>query len=143
MVLIIGGSKTYHGAPILAALAARRFCDLVYFSSTEENKAVMKKMKAATPNVIACPESLRISQSRCILVGTGWTRRRARACISDTEDEKEVRAGCRRTTRCQDEAPARKVHPNPAYREFKAALAFRPPKSLQRQCPKNTAARYF
>jgi len=31
VILIIGGNRTYHGAPILAALAAMRFCDLVYF----------------------------------------------------------------------------------------------------------------
>ena len=30
-LLIIGGSRWYHGAPMLAILAARRFVDLVYF----------------------------------------------------------------------------------------------------------------
>ena len=74
VALIIGGSKTYHGAPILAALAAQRFCDLVYFSSTQENAAVMKRMKIATPNVICMPESRRpefISKADCTLIGNG------------------------------------------------------------------------
>ncbi len=73
-MLIVGGSKTYHGAPILAALAAARFCDLVYFSSTEENNSLMKKMKGATPNVIAVPKGkfpFALSHSDCVLVGNG------------------------------------------------------------------------
>lgn len=74
VILIIGGSSTYHGAPILAALAARRFCDLVYFSSTDENNGIIKKMKIATPNVIVLPESLRskyLKKADCILIGNG------------------------------------------------------------------------
>lgn len=74
VILIIGGSKTYHGAPILAALAARRFCDIVYFSSTEENNSVLKAMKISTPNVICIPESLRnkyLEKADCIIIGNG------------------------------------------------------------------------
>ena len=74
VVLIIGGSITYHGAPVLAALAAMRFCDLVYFSSTPENNGVMRKMKLSTPNVICIPESRRkefIRRASCVLIGNG------------------------------------------------------------------------
>ena len=74
VVLIIGGSGTYHGAPILAALAAMRFCDLVYFSSSAENSQVVKKMKVATPNVICVPPrkfASALSHASCILVGNG------------------------------------------------------------------------
>ena len=74
VVLIIGGSKTYHGAPILAAIAAVRFCDLVYFSSTEENNLVMRRMKLSTPNVISLPSSKlkwAISIADCVLIGNG------------------------------------------------------------------------
>ena len=74
VLLIIGGSRTYHGAPILAALAAQRFCDLVYFSSTEANRGILGKMKAATPNVICIPESRRrefIGKADCVLIGNG------------------------------------------------------------------------
>ena len=74
VLLIIGGSRTYHGAPILAALAAQRFCDLVYFSSTGANNGIVGKMKAATPNVICVPESRRrefIGKADCILIGNG------------------------------------------------------------------------
>lgn len=73
-VLIIGGSKTYHGAPILSAIAAMRFCDLVYFHSTPENMGVVKKMKIATPNVICVQKekfSMALSHSDCVLIGNG------------------------------------------------------------------------
>ena len=74
VVLIIGGGITYHGAPVLAALAARRFCDLVYFSSTAENAAIIKKMKIATPSVICVPPGkfrFALSQADCVLIGNG------------------------------------------------------------------------
>jgi len=74
VVLIIGGGKTYHGAPILAALAAMRFCDLAYFYSEKENSAALKGMKAATPNVICVPRgkfSFAFSHADCVLVGNG------------------------------------------------------------------------
>ncbi len=74
VVLIIGGSRTYHGAPVLAALAAARFCDLVYFSSTEENAAVVRRMKTATPNVICVPKekfAFALNHADCVLVGNG------------------------------------------------------------------------
>ncbi len=46
VLLIIGGSKKYHGAPILAAKTASRIVDLIYFSSVPENNALVKKMKS-------------------------------------------------------------------------------------------------
>lgn len=74
VILIVGGGKTYHGAPILAALAARRFCDLVYFSSTDENSAIIRKMKIATPSAICVPKSkfrFALNHADCILIGNG------------------------------------------------------------------------
>lgn len=74
VALIIGGSRTYHGAPILAALAAARFCDLVYFFSTQENVEVLKRMKIATPNVICVPKekfAFALEHADCVLVGNG------------------------------------------------------------------------
>jgi len=74
VLLIIGGGKTYHGAPILSALAAERFCDLAYFVSTDENCDAARKMKFATPNVIVLPMGKlewALSRADCILVGNG------------------------------------------------------------------------
>jgi len=74
VVLIVGGSKTYHGAPVLAARAAVRFCDLVYFASTKENNALVRRMKLSTANVICVPKGkLDFAQKHatCVLVGNG------------------------------------------------------------------------
>ena len=74
VVLIIGGSSTYHGAPVLAALGAVRFCDLVYFSSTQENNLLLRKMKGATPNVICVSGAAAkkaFAHADCILIGNG------------------------------------------------------------------------
>lgn len=45
-LLIIGGSKKYHGAPVLAAKIASKIVDLVYFSSIPENNKIIQKMKS-------------------------------------------------------------------------------------------------
>lgn len=74
VLLIIGGSRTYHGAPILAALAAARFCDLVYFSSTAENNSLLRRMKSATPNIICVSTTAAakaFAHADCILIGNG------------------------------------------------------------------------
>ena len=74
VVLIIGGGRTYHGAPVLAALGAVRFCDLGYFSSTQENNALLKKMKSSTPNVICASGAAAanaFAHADCILIGNG------------------------------------------------------------------------
>jgi hydroxyethylthiazole kinase-like uncharacterized protein yjeF len=74
VVLIIGGSRTYHGAPVLAARAACRFCDLVYFASTEENNSLVRKMKLGSANVICVPKSkfgFALGHASCVLVGNG------------------------------------------------------------------------
>lgn len=127
VVLIIGGSKTYHGAPILAAIAAVRFCDLVYFSSTEENNLVMRRMKLSTPNVISLPSSKlkwAISIADCVLIGNGMDVGAA---------TKRLTASVLRTgKRCVIDAAALRVlsrdllHKNviitPHIREFEAAF---------------------
>ena len=74
VVLIIGGSHTYHGAPVLAARAAVRFCDLVYFASTDENNALVRKMKLGTANVICVPKGklgFALKHAGCVLIGNG------------------------------------------------------------------------
>jgi hydroxyethylthiazole kinase-like uncharacterized protein yjeF len=44
-VLVIGGSHRYHGAPMLAVLAASKFVDIVHFSSPENYKYLLPKMR--------------------------------------------------------------------------------------------------
>ncbi|MFA7690712.1 MAG: NAD(P)H-hydrate dehydratase [Methanofastidiosum sp.] len=51
-VLIIGGSKEYHGAPIYASLAASYLSDLVYVASP---KKCSKVIKSYSPDIIVFP----------------------------------------------------------------------------------------
>jgi NAD(P)H-hydrate epimerase len=89
VLLIIGGSRAYHGAPILAALGAARFCDLVYFASTPENNLLVRKMKLATPNVICVSgrdARKAFARAGCVLIGNGMevgarTRREVRRVL--------------------------------------------------------------
>ena len=48
-VLIIAGSKQYHGAAIFAGLAASKIVDLIYFATPKENLSYVKK---ASPEFI-------------------------------------------------------------------------------------------
>lgn len=53
IVLIVGGSKLYHGAPLLAALAALRCgVDLVYLAVP---RSITVPIRAYTPNIIVLP----------------------------------------------------------------------------------------
>lgn len=127
VVLIIGGGKTYHGAPILSALAAMRFCDLVYFYSTKENAEVVKRMKVATPNVICVGKGKfesALAHSDCVLLGNGMEPNAATKRMA----EKILRTG----KKCVLDAAAIKVAPKsllhggviltPHAIEFKAAF---------------------
>ena len=51
-VLVIGGSKEYHGAPIYASLAASYLSDLVYIASP---KGTAKIIKSSSPDFIVFP----------------------------------------------------------------------------------------
>jgi len=138
VLLIIGGSVTYHGAPVLAALAAVRFCDLVYFSSTATNNSLLKKMKLSTPNVICVSGKAAkkaFAHADCILIGNGMD-------VSE-RTRKEVAAVLRSKKKCIIDAAALRclplalLHKNailtPHTREFEAAFG-------KKGTPKNAAA---
>jgi len=138
VVLIIGGSRTYHGAPVLAALAAVRFCDLVYFSSTKENNLLLRRMKFSTPNVICVSGAAAkkaFAHADCILIGNGMD--------VDARTRSEVGRVLRSRKKCVIDAAALRVlplallHKNvilaPHIGEFKAAFGIE-------GTPKNAAA---
>ena len=127
VVLIIGGSRTYHGAPVLAARAAVRFCDLVYFASTKENNALVQKMKLATANVICVPKSrfsFALAHATCVLIGNGMD--------ADAKTKAMTARVLRSGKRCVVDAAALRVLPvkllhknvivTPHVLEFKAAF---------------------
>lgn len=73
-LLIIGGSRKYHGAPILAAKIAGKIVDLVYFSSVPENNSLVKKMKAKLCEFITVTHNeinRQIKEVDAVLIGTG------------------------------------------------------------------------
>jgi NAD(P)H-hydrate epimerase len=77
VLLIVAGSKQYHGSAVLATLTATKFVDLVYFSSVPQNNALIKKLKLATACIITVPRaSLKKWLPACdaVLVGPGLGR---------------------------------------------------------------------
>ncbi len=75
VLTVIGGSKKYHGAPLLAIKAASRFADLVYFHSPEKNNLkLLQFLKAGKCTFIAIERKeleSHISSSNCVLIGNG------------------------------------------------------------------------
>ncbi|MBN1916065.1 NAD(P)H-hydrate dehydratase [Candidatus Dojkabacteria bacterium] len=56
-VLIIGGSDTYHGAPIMASMSASKLVGMVYFYSTLENRELVSNLKKGLLEVISVSDS--------------------------------------------------------------------------------------
>lgn len=73
-LLIIGGSQRYHGAPLLAAKIASKIVDLVYFSSTDDNNELIKKMKSKLCEFITVERhciNQAIQKVNAVLIGPG------------------------------------------------------------------------
>jgi len=90
-LLIIGGSKKYHGAPMLSILAARRFVDLIYFYPGENDSALIHAVKTI-PEVIVLKSlaDLDLTKLDCILFGIGLGDARIKIPKSNTENWKLV-----------------------------------------------------
>lgn len=75
-LLIAAGSLQYHGSLILAILAAVRFCDLVYVYCDKGNRALVQRLKQATPNIIVLGDESALHRFLpridAILAGPGW-----------------------------------------------------------------------
>jgi len=69
-LLIIAGSKKFHGAAMLAILAARRFVDLVFFYPAEKDPYLINAVKTI-PEVIVLQKLEKIEEMDCILFGNG------------------------------------------------------------------------
>lgn len=76
-VVIIGGSRLFHGAPVLALKAASRIVDMVYFSSVEKDKEMVEKIKSELSSFIWVDRDEvgeYIEKSDAILIGPGLMR---------------------------------------------------------------------
>jgi len=76
-VLIIGGSSLFHSASLWAAEVASHFCDMVHYSSTEENKEIFLSLKKKFRNGMIIPQEKIMEYAKeddAILVGSGMMR---------------------------------------------------------------------
>ncbi|MBD3210926.1 NAD(P)H-hydrate dehydratase [Candidatus Micrarchaeota archaeon] len=69
-LLIVGGSKTFHGAPMLAILAARRFVDLVFLLPGQKDSHLINAVKTI-PEAIVVYDMKGLMDMDCVLFGTG------------------------------------------------------------------------
>jgi len=69
-LLIIGGSRGYHGAPMFSILAARRFIDLLYFYPGEDDPHLISAAKTI-PEAMVVYDLARLREVDCVLFGIG------------------------------------------------------------------------
>jgi len=103
-VVIIGGSKLFHGAPVLALKTASRIVDMVFFSSPEPSLGkIAQQLKSHLAAFIWVPfEEIEdyLAKSDAILIGPGLLRFRKesqrtacqsqRLCCEEGEKTKEI-----------------------------------------------------
>jgi NAD(P)H-hydrate epimerase len=76
-ITVIGGSKLFHGAPLLALKGASRMVSMTYFASPEEDKEVAEKIKANLSSFVWVPRDdidLYVAKSDATLIGPGLMR---------------------------------------------------------------------
>ena len=76
-VTIVGGSRLFHGAPILALKAASRMVGMVYFSSPCEDEGVVSQIKAGLGSFVWVPRDEvegYVEKSEAVLIGPGLMR---------------------------------------------------------------------
>lgn len=69
-LLIIGGSKKYHGAAVFSILGARRFVDIIYFYPGEKDQKLINAI-GAIPEVIVLEKIEEKANYDCTLFGVG------------------------------------------------------------------------
>ncbi|MFN7991818.1 MAG: NAD(P)H-hydrate dehydratase [Candidatus Micrarchaeia archaeon] len=71
-LLVIGGSRDYHGAPVFSLLAARRFVDLLYFLPAESDPFLLGAVKQIPEAIVVDRiDSPAIRKLDCVLFGIG------------------------------------------------------------------------
>lgn len=85
-LMIIGGSKLFHAAPLWSLQIATKIVDMVFFSSIEENNQIIEKLKEEFRGGIIVPRNKigdYINEVDCLLIGPGLPRK-------DGEEEGDV-----------------------------------------------------
>lgn len=80
-VVIVGGSKLFHGAPVFSLKVASRICDMVFFASPEESVGrVAERIKASLMSFVWVPwveVDEYVAKSDAVLIGPGFMRFRS------------------------------------------------------------------
>lgn len=92
-VTVIGGSKLFHGAPLIALTAVSRIVAMTYFSSPDEDREIANLIKANLLNFIWVPfddVDSYIAKSDVVLIGPGMMRSHIKehGFVCDDEGEK-------------------------------------------------------
>lgn len=94
-ITIIGGSKLFHGAPLLGLKTAARMVDMVFFSSPEPSVGkTAELLKSQLSSFIWVPWEeigLYIEKSDAVLIGPGLMRYRGRTKEVEDEVSQETR----------------------------------------------------
>lgn len=102
-VTIIGGSKLFHGAPILSLKIASRIVDMVFFATPEKSVGkVAEKVKSELLSFIWIPweeAGLYVEKSDAVLIGPGFMRVKDEEHMDKVEFEDEVYANTRQITK--------------------------------------------
>ncbi len=71
-LLVVGGSRQYHGAAIFSLLAARRFVDLLYFMPAENDHFLLNSVKCIPEAIVIHDyQSPAVRGIDCVLFGIG------------------------------------------------------------------------
>lgn len=85
-LLLISGSKLFHSSSLWALKVASRIVDMVFYSSIDENNALVRKAKAEFRDGIIIPRNKienYIQEADCILIGPGLPRKEGRDVKDD------------------------------------------------------------
>ena len=89
-VVIIGGSKLFHGAPLLALTTASRIVDMVFFGSPEPNVgAIAEKLRSKLLSFVWIPWKgidEYIEKADAVLIGPGMMRYKSEKRIVKSEE---------------------------------------------------------
>ncbi len=96
-ITIIGGSKLFHGAPILALKAASRMVSMTYFSSPMEDKYVVERIKSSLSSFVWVDREdvgVYVAKSDAVLIGPGLMRSHVKnmefACDSEGDETRKM-----------------------------------------------------
>lgn len=103
LVTIIGGSKLFHGAPILSLKAASKIVDMVFFASPEESmREVSAYIKASVSSFIWVPwdeVEKYIEKSDAVLIGNGLMRYSSEHYVPEDKEYDDVANATRHITK--------------------------------------------